>query len=71
MKAYMTNPSKTPNLFANPPDTVRDALHALHNGEEEAVRDLHEHCQPGRDNGLYVRVRRRDFRWYATREVGR
>ena len=66
----MTNPSKTPNLFANPPDTVWDALHALHNGEEEAVRNLHEHRQSRSDDSLHVCVRRCNFWSDAAGKVG-
>lgn len=34
---------QTPDLFANPADTIWDAFHALNNGYEETVCDFHQH----------------------------
>lgn len=48
--------SQAADLFADPPDPIRDALEAVHDGEQEAVGNLHQHGQPRRDNVANVRV---------------
>ena len=51
-----TYPCKAPDLLANPPNSVRNAFHTLYDGDQEAVRDLHEHRQPRCNDGLHVVV---------------
>lgn len=63
--------SQTPNLFANPPDAVRNAFHALDDSDEEAVGDLHQHGQSGCDNRLHVGIFCRNFGRDAAGEIRR
>ena len=66
-----TNASETANLLADPPNTVRHTLHTLNDRDQKAIRDFHQHRQPGGDDSLDITVRRSDFRGNAAWEVGR
>jgi hypothetical protein len=56
-EALRTHLSQTADLFANPSDTIRNALQGLNNRRKEAVSDLHEDVQPRGDDTLHVGVR--------------
>ena len=58
---WKTYPGERSDLLADPPDPVRHGIQTIDDRGEEGVCDLHEHGQAGEDDGLDVRVGRRDF----------
>lgn len=50
-------PRKTPNLLADPPDTVGRLFQSADDGVKEPVRKLHQRVDPWLDDLLHARMR--------------
>jgi hypothetical protein len=56
-------------LFAYPSDPIGNVLQTVNDGNEKAVRYLHQHGQPGRYDGLHIEIGRSMFWGYAPGKI--
>lgn len=62
---------QTTNLFAYPSDPIGDVFQTVNDGDKKAVRYLHQHGQPGRYDGLHIKIGSSEFWGYPPGKIFR
>jgi hypothetical protein len=60
---------QTPDLLADPSNSIRDGLQAINDCHQKAVCNLHKHCETRGDNSLDIGVSRSCVRCNAPRKM--